>query len=130
MERSKPVSSIDRLLSLSFLLSAYLIYILIISLCICDVLCFTSSHRQNSNRHRQTYTLTYTTAFCVDAIVSPCGLSPVLKLLKMATGMRALLDTVVQALPQVCVISLSHTYPHTHTHTHTFFLSQGHTGVN
>lgn len=31
-----------------------------------------------------------------------------LKLLKMATGMRALLDTVVQALPQV---------PHTHTHT-------------
>lgn len=26
---------------------------------------------------------------------------PVLKLLKMATGMRALLDTVIQALPQV-----------------------------
>lgn len=29
------------------------------------------------------------------------GLPAVLKLLKMATGMRALLDTVVQALPQV-----------------------------
>lgn len=28
-------------------------------------------------------------------------LTTVLKLLKMATGMRALLDTVVQALPQV-----------------------------
>lgn len=28
-------------------------------------------------------------------------LALVLKLLKMATGMRALLDTVVQALPQV-----------------------------
>uniref|UniRef100_G1P4F4 Calcium voltage-gated channel subunit alpha1 I n=1 Tax=Myotis lucifugus TaxID=59463 RepID=G1P4F4_MYOLU len=31
----------------------------------------------------------------------PLGLPTVLKLLKMATGMRALLDTVVQALPQV-----------------------------
>lgn len=37
----------------------------------------------------------------VAVIVSPSGLSSVLKLLKMATGMRALLDTVVQALPQV-----------------------------
>ncbi len=45
-------------------------------------------------------------------VASPCDLSPVLKLLKMATGMRALLDTVVQALPQVCVIT------HTLTHTH------------
>lgn len=28
----------------------------------------------------------------------------VLKLLKMAVGMRALLDTVMQALPQVCTL--------------------------
>lgn len=33
-------------------------------------------------------------------LMSPCPVS-VLKLLKMATGMRALLDTVIQALPQV-----------------------------
>lgn len=33
-------------------------------------------------------------------LMSPCHVS-VLKLLKMATGMRALLDTVIQALPQV-----------------------------
>lgn len=38
-------------------------------------------------------------------VVKLYDLSPVLKLLKMATGMRALLDTVVQALPQVCVVS-------------------------
>lgn len=35
----------------------------------------------------------------------------VLKLLKMATGMRALLDTVVQALPQVKQTSFSFSAP-------------------
>lgn len=43
----------------------------------------------------------------------------VLKLLKMATGMRALLDTVVQALPQVHTHTLTHCLFLLHTHTHT-----------
>lgn len=38
----------------------------------------------------------------------------VLKLLKMATGMRALLDTVVQALPQVKHISFPTDSPFQH----------------
>lgn len=58
------------------------------------------------------------------ASLSPSVLpSPVLKLLKMATGMRALLDTVVQALPQVCLICFV-----THTHTHASIISSLSTG--
>lgn len=38
---------------------------------------------------------------CSLSLPPPLSLSAVLKLLKMATGMRALLDTVMQALPQV-----------------------------
>lgn len=51
---------------------------------------------------------------CGQTSLIVCHFFPVLKLLKMATGMRALLDTVVQALPQVCLIT------HTHT-THCIF---------
>lgn len=48
--------------------------------------------------------------------VSLCFCPTVLKLLKMATGMRALLDTVMQALPQVpnvvCVFIFIHLFIH------------------
>lgn len=46
-----------------------------------------------AERHKYTETLAVW-------LMSPCNVA-VLKLLKMATGMRALLDTVIQALPQV-----------------------------
>lgn len=53
---------------------------------------------------RGTHTKRHTeTKRCTDEVppmLTSCDVS-VLKLLKMATGMRALLDTVIQALPQV-----------------------------
>lgn len=73
--------------------------------------------KQHTGTHREIYYFSWILRFV-------CDLSPVLKLLKMATGMRALLDTVVQALPQVRVIT------HTRIHISSLSLSQGHTGVN
>lgn len=56
------------------------------------VLRITRGRHAAMHKHNNTEDIWLTLAFCNVSV---------LKLLKMATGMRALLDTVIQALPQV-----------------------------
>ncbi|XP_042200862.1 voltage-dependent T-type calcium channel subunit alpha-1I-like, partial [Callorhinchus milii] len=70
----------------------------------------TSLRRNEMSSQRNSFSVDRGRGVWVKTVLEPVGSPPgmafghaweVLKLLKMATGMRALLDTVVQALPQV-----------------------------